>query len=139
MQRIDFFYPRNGDKKSLLVSLSQPSTCFEPFQCLGGGREPSQALHLSSRLCLWCEAVAGACVCVPELMAPPAHSRCSLQAQPHKLLPAAFSKPRAAGVVSCDSVSVAAAISGLSQNVAEGWCCTQEGFDFAPARSSSGP
>lgn len=46
-----YFYPNN-----LLFS--------EPFQCLRGGRERRQALHLSSSLCLWCEAVAGACVCV---------------------------------------------------------------------------
>lgn len=98
----DYFYPSN-----LLVS--------EPLQCFIGGREPSQALHLSSSLCLWCEAVAGecVCVCVPEPMALPAHSRCSLHVQPHKLVAASSSKQRAAGVLSCDSVTVAAGISGL--------------------------
>lgn len=131
-----YFSPSN-----LLVS--------EPLQCLRGGREPSQALHLSSSLCLWCEAVAGehvcvrVCVCVPELMALPAHSRCSLHIQPHKLVAAPFSKHRAAGVLSCDSVSVAAGTSGLFESVAEGWCCAQEEFDFfcqpAPAWSSLGP
>lgn len=45
------FYPSN-----LLVS--------ELLECHRGGRELSQALHLSSSLCLRCKAVAGEHVCI---------------------------------------------------------------------------
>lgn len=44
-------------------------------------------------------------------MALPAHSRCSLHLQPHKLVAASSSKHRAAGVLPCDSLTVAAGIS----------------------------